>query len=165
MRHGQECRKYTATVGSSVAFDQFVADVDELIPSLENVLRLDHRRLSTTSGSGDEDSEADARRRGNFTLGQLEVLRAIRATAVEARDVQRLPFDRLIGALESSYLTLEQALIRQQHAQQGAFSAALAGGSRSVYDHETDLLNLASGRLEQVTRWLHHARTLETESA
>jgi len=94
-------------------------------------------------------------------LGQLEVVRAIRATAVGARDAQQLPFGRLVGALESSYLTLENALAHRQREQQAAFSAALVGGSRAAYDQATDELNVATGRFHEVTRWLHHARALE----
>lgn len=146
---------------SSAAFDQLLSDVDEFYSSFEDLIGIQERELRAASKSADSDREAEARRGVKLTMGAMEVLGAIRATAMEARDVQRLPFGRMVGALESSYLTLELALGRQQQVQQAAFTAALHGGSRSAYDRETDELNLASGRFDEVTRWLHRARAIE----
>lgn len=151
----------SALMESSVAFDDLLIEIDGMTSSLEQVLAIHRQHLGEAAESGDTDKEADARLGVNRLTGQLEAIRAIRATAVEARDVQRLPFERMIGALESSYLTLDNALDQQRQTQQRAFQTALAGGSRFAFEQETDNLNLAGGRLEEVTRWLHRARALE----
>lgn len=145
---------------SSASFDQLVHDIDEFASSLNEVLAHHQSALTAAESTGDLDEAAEAKRRVLLVRGQLEATSAIRATAIEARDVLRLPFDRMVGALEGSYLHMENTLDVAHATQQRAFASAMAGGSRWEYDRATEEMNIAVGRFEAVTRWLHHTRRL-----
>ena len=127
---------------------------------LERTLHIHERNHQNAAEAQNSEGASQALRLVNISLGQLELIRGIKSTAIHAHEARQLPFDRMIGALESSCIKLEADLNARQRSQHEAFVAALAGGSRPAYDHETNELNVAAGRFEEARDWLHRARAL-----
>lgn len=133
-------------------------DVDRREQVITEVVKIHEDEKKAALEARDDDAEARARRMLKIREGQLEVIRAIRQRALEARDVRGEPFAQTVAALENSYLTLESRHSEQDNRQQTAFRVALAGGSRAVYERETDELNLAVGRFTEIGDRLRASR-------
>lgn len=132
--------------------------IDQQEQSIFEVSVIHADDYSSARAANDDDRVAQARRMMKIVEGQLEVARAIREAATEARNVRGLSFDQMLAVMENSYLTLERANNEQVDKQNASFCSALVGGSRAAYDHETDELNLASGRFLEIGDRLRTAR-------
>lgn len=156
-------RRYDRPVNSNEPYQLLLKAIDQQEQTLIDVSAIHADEHASARAANDDDGVAQARRLMKVREGQLEVVRAVREAALEARDVRGLSFDQMLAVMENSYLTLERGYQEQESKQQSAFRAALVGGSRAAYDSATDELNVATGRFTEIGDRLRASRNYTTD--
>lgn len=139
-------------MSDSDSYAQLTAHIDERMLSQMYALGIYTERVRVAGTLEEGDIE---RYHADHTNGALEVLKDAKKVA---HDSQHAPFERMIVALERSFLALEAALDTQEQKFNVALRRARAGGSQTPLEAAAGEVPLASGRLLELRGLLDFAR-------
>jgi len=138
----------------------FIGELEGWLESIEETIQSSEEQRAVAVKAFDKEAESVARGKIKECRGRAELVSALRNSAAEALNVRGMSFDQLIVVMEGSYLHLQGLWEEQGIRQEAAFREALLGGNRATYERETDELNAAQGRFDEIRRWLNRARAL-----